>query len=142
MTGSVSPDMRDLLIRLDQRVSDGFQNITAKLDRIETRADGHEQRIQSLEQMRAQRDVDKDSYTTWRREVDVAIDNHQTALDTANGGFQMGKLVWPAVAALVGFVGSQVVDLKVVQDNPKASATASQMQNGGSSHLPRSPSQL
>lgn len=46
--------MRDLLIRLDQRVGDGFQNINAKLDDMNRRADGHETRIRSLEDWRTE----------------------------------------------------------------------------------------
>lgn len=41
--------MRDLLVRLDQRVDDGFKNMNAKLDALTNRADGHEQRIRDLE---------------------------------------------------------------------------------------------
>lgn len=46
---TIPTDMRDLLIRLDQQVRDGFSAVNAKLDRIESRADGHEQRIQKIE---------------------------------------------------------------------------------------------
>ncbi|MBA4228688.1 MAG: hypothetical protein C0456_18955 [Hyphomonas sp.] len=45
----VNQEMRDLLIRLDQKVSDGFENINHKLDEMNRRADGHEDRIRRLE---------------------------------------------------------------------------------------------
>lgn len=47
-------EMRDLLIRLDQRVDDGFRNINSKLDDMNRRADGHETRIRSLEDWRTE----------------------------------------------------------------------------------------
>lgn len=43
-------EMRDLLIRLDQKVTDGF----AKFDALQARADNHEQRINALENVFAQ----------------------------------------------------------------------------------------
>lgn len=46
--------MRDILIRLDQRVDDGFKNIDKKLDNMERRADAHENRIRSLEDWRTE----------------------------------------------------------------------------------------
>lgn len=53
-TPKADQEMRDLLIRLDQRVGDGFHNINAKLDEMNRRADGHETRIQSLEHWRTE----------------------------------------------------------------------------------------
>lgn len=50
----IPTDMRDLLIRLDQRVDDGFRNINTKLDEMNRRADGHEVRIRSLEDWRTE----------------------------------------------------------------------------------------
>lgn len=43
-------DLRDLLVRLDQRVSDGFANIDKKLDKMDQRADDHDRRLRDLEQ--------------------------------------------------------------------------------------------
>jgi hypothetical protein len=50
----VDQEMRDLLIRLDQRVGDGFAHLTAKLDAMELKHEGHEQRLRSLEHWRTE----------------------------------------------------------------------------------------
>ncbi|WP_140419446.1 hypothetical protein [Sphingobium sp. Z007] len=80
-------EMRDLLIRLDQRVDDGFKNINAKLDEMNRRADGHETRIRSLED--------------WRTEV----------RGNAKGitvGWKVGSILVGALAGIVGYMGFQV----------------------------------
>jgi len=40
--------MRDLLIRLDEKVANGFASIMSRLDHMDRRADGHEKEISDL----------------------------------------------------------------------------------------------
>jgi len=50
MVDTVIPqDMRDLLIRLDQRVTDGFAAINARLDGYDRRAENIDVRVSALE---------------------------------------------------------------------------------------------
>lgn len=86
-TTKADQDMRDLLIRLDQRVDDGFRNINAKLDDMNRRADGHELRIRSLED--------------WRTEV----------LGGAKGitlSWKVGSALFGAFAGILGYMGFQL----------------------------------
>lgn len=41
-------DMRDLLIRLDEKCQNGFASIMSRLDAMDRRADNHEDEIQTL----------------------------------------------------------------------------------------------
>lgn len=45
----IPQDMRDLLIRLDQRVTDGFAAINARLDSYDRRAETLDNRVSALE---------------------------------------------------------------------------------------------
>ncbi len=89
-------EMRDLLIRLDQRVDDGFRNLLDRHDATDRRQDGHETRIRALEE--------------WR----IAI----------KGGVQGAGISWKIGSALVGaLIGALSVigfQLAVV---PKANPT-------------------
>lgn len=49
MADQFSAESRDLLIRLDQRVSDGFANINNRLDAYDRRADALDRRVDALE---------------------------------------------------------------------------------------------
>ncbi len=51
---SIPQDMRDLLIRLDQRVDDGFKNMNDKLDAMNRRADSIDGRVRDLEVWRSE----------------------------------------------------------------------------------------
>ena len=51
----VPQDWRDLLIRLDQRVSDGFDTMNKRFDAYDRRADALERRVGDLETMLADR---------------------------------------------------------------------------------------
>ncbi|RYE92856.1 MAG: hypothetical protein EOO77_46220, partial [Oxalobacteraceae bacterium] len=76
MADPLPQDMRDLLIRLDQRVQDGFADVRIKLDAMDKRADSIEQRVVTLERDTANRPFlinqhnqmlgDVDSLKTWR----------------------------------------------------------------------------
>lgn len=46
---SIPQDMRDLLVRLDQRVTDGFAAINARLDSYDRRAENIDARVSALE---------------------------------------------------------------------------------------------
>ncbi len=46
---AIPQDMRDLLIRLDQRVTDGFATINQRLDAFDRRAENLDARVQALE---------------------------------------------------------------------------------------------
>ncbi|KQM20192.1 hypothetical protein ASE73_07675 [Sphingomonas sp. Leaf24] len=50
----IPQDMRDLLIRLDQRVDDGFKSMNDKLDAQSRRADSLESRVRDLEVWRSE----------------------------------------------------------------------------------------
>ena len=99
-TGKVDQEMRDLLIRLDQRVDDGFRNINSKLDEMNRRADGHETRIRSLED--------------WRTEF--------------RGGTKsvlgIGKVGQWAISALIGIAAALGFQFAVVPKDKPATAPA------------------
>ena len=42
-------EMRDLLIRIDEKVKNGFDNINSKLDAMDRRADGLDTRLRAVE---------------------------------------------------------------------------------------------
>lgn len=79
--------MRDILIRLDQRVDDGFRNINSKLDDMNRRADGHEIRIRSLED--------------WRTEV-------RGGAKGITIGWKLGSALVGAFAGILGYMGFQL----------------------------------
>lgn len=88
MALQIDQEMRDLLIRLDQRVDDGFKNINAKLDEMTRRADGHENRIRNLE--------------TWQ----------STIVGKALGigmGWKIGSAMIGAATGIVALLGFQLV---------------------------------
>lgn len=90
-TAKQDQEMRDLLIRLDQRVGDGFQNINTKLDDMNRRADGHETRIRTLED--------------WRSEF--------------SGGTKAASLGWKLLFALGGGLGVLGLQATIVpKDKP------------------------
>lgn len=86
MAVPVDQEMRDLLIRLDQRVDDGFRNINQKLDDMNRRADGHETRIRTLED--------------WRSEMQGGAK-----------GIGLGWKVFSAIAGALSVLGLQAVIL-------------------------------
>jgi tetrahydromethanopterin S-methyltransferase subunit G len=100
-------EMRDLLIRLDQRVTDGFQQLNSKLDTIERRADGHENRILALEALSAK----LPPVVATADKLNDRVDELERNADQVRGGFAVSKWVWIVLASLVSFGASQLVDL-------------------------------
>ena len=103
---TIPTDMRDLLIRLDQQVRDGFLAVNAKLDRMEHRADGQEQRIQKIELELADRPVMKAQFVKALNDIaalDDAIKEGRTTaknIKVALGGAAV--LLVPTLSALIG----------------------------------------
>lgn len=104
-------DMRDLLIRLDQRVQDGFADVRIKLDAMDKRADSIEQRVMKLEQDTANRPFlinqhnqminDVDSLKTWRTESTAQI----AGATKMASWVKAGSL---AIIAVLGYFGYQI----------------------------------
>ncbi|MCC4259013.1 hypothetical protein LL268_21460 [Sphingobium lactosutens] len=104
--------MRDLLIRLDQRVDDGFKNINAKLDEMTRRADGHENRIRNLE--------------TWQ----------STVVGNAQGiglGWKIGSALLGGVTGVLALLGFQ----SAVLHNEKPNVAKQEMNIERSVSMPR-----
>ena len=87
MAGQDEKEMRDLLIRLDQRVDDGFRNLFAKIDEMNRRQDGHETRIRSLED--------------WRTEVNGGVRGISVS-------WKIGSALIGAVLGIIGVIGFQL----------------------------------
>jgi hypothetical protein len=96
MSDPIDQEMRDLLIRLDQKVSDGFQSITQQIASIDSRVLRHDTRIDELERWKISSESSTKSY------------------------FTIGKIIWSIVAAIAGFVGSQALNVTVVKTPPVA----------------------
>lgn len=95
---SIPQDMRDLLIRLDQRVDDGFKNMNDKLDAINRRADGIDGRVRTLED--------------WRSEV-------QGGAKGIGLGWKVSTALIGAVLGILGYLGVHTAMMpakQVVQD--------------------------
>jgi hypothetical protein len=96
---SIPQDMRDLLIRLDQRVDDGFKSMNDKLDAMNRRADGLETRVRDLE--------------VWRSEV-------QGGAKGIGLGWKVGSVI---VGVVIGFLGMLGLQLAVAPSKPIAKQT-------------------
>ncbi|WP_379921746.1 hypothetical protein [Erythrobacter sp. R86502] len=103
--------MRDLIIRLDQKVSDGFDNINSKQDLAALRADGHEDRIRRLEDTTNNRN----QYIPRFEAVEAKVAVHEgrfNQLDGAGKGANLfGKVATAALgalAAVLAMLGLQV----------------------------------
>ncbi len=90
--------MRDLLIRLDQRVDDGFKSMNEKLDAMNRRADSLENRVRDLE--------------VWRSEVQGG----------AKGIGLSYKIVTAATGALIGVLALLGIQLAATHNKPIAKA--------------------
>ncbi|WP_203311569.1 hypothetical protein [Sphingomonas beigongshangi] len=114
MTPPIDPlpqDMRDLLVRLDQRVADGFTDMRAKLDLMDKRADSLEQRVVTLERDTANRPFlitqhnqmlnDVSTLKDWRLKTDAQIDGA-----TKMAGWIKGAGV--GLIAILGYFGYQL----------------------------------
>jgi hypothetical protein len=91
--------MRDLLVRLDQKVGDGFAQIHAKLDAMERRADGHDKRLTELEQEAIQRKAVLSDYGN----VKTRLAKIETERAAERGFLAGGKL---AVGLIAGAIAS------------------------------------
>lgn len=128
MTPPIDPlpqDMRDLLVRLDQRVADGFTDMRAKLDLMDKRADSLEQRVVTLERDTANRPFlitqhnqmlnDVSTLKDWRLKTDAQIDGA-----TKMAGWIKGAGV--GLIAILGYFGYQL------EFNTQDAATAKTVQ--------------
>lgn len=99
--------MRDLLIRLDQRVSDGFLTLNQKLEAMDRRADGIDSRVKTIEQQIADRPI----YLGQHKQLMGRVANLEGWRTEQVGALKAGKAMWAAIVALagiVGFVGYQI----------------------------------
>lgn len=92
---SIPQDMRDLLIRLDQRVDDGFKSMNEKLDAMNRRADGLDQRTEGIE-------TRVRTLETWRSEV-------QGGAKGIGLGWKVGSAIFGAIAGILAWLGVQNV---------------------------------
>lgn len=92
--------MRDLLVRLDQKVGDGFAQIHAKLDAMERRADGHDKRLTELEQEAIQRKAALADYDTVKKRLATIETERAAEKGFLAGGKLMVGLVSGAIASL------------------------------------------
>lgn len=127
----INQEMRDLLVRLDQKVSDGFENMNSKLDEMNRRADGHEDRIRRLEDITNNRN----QYIPRFEAVEARVAIHEgrfNQLDGAGKGAGLfGKVATAALGALAAVLamlglqvttapkGSQVHNTTVVEQPVK-----------------------
>ena len=96
---SIPQDMRDLLIRLDQRVDDGFKNMNDKLDAMNRRADGIDSRVRDLE--------------VWRSEV--------------QGGAKGISLGWKVGSAIIGAISGVALILGIQMAVPTKQVAKTEM---------------
>lgn len=99
----LSQEMRDLLIRVDVRVEQGFDNINRKLDGMERRADGHEERIRGLEE----RDTQRSTLVERFKAVETAVSTMQARFQLADGASNvtkpfMERILFPLMVLAIG----------------------------------------
>lgn len=105
---AIPQDMRDLLIRLDQRVDDGFKSMNEKLDAMNRRADSLENRVRDLE--------------VWRSEI--------------QGGAKGISFGWKVGSALAGALGGIAVLLGIQTALPTKPLAKSELTIERSVQLP------
>ncbi|WP_334185072.1 hypothetical protein [Novosphingobium sp.] len=96
--------MRDLLIRLDQKVGDGFAQIHAKLDAMERRADGHDKRLTALEQETIQQGAKLADYADVKERLSTIETERAREKGVLAGGRLIVGLVSGATVALAGLL--------------------------------------
>lgn len=108
---AIPQDMRDLLIRLDQRVGDGFQNINARFDEANRRSDAHEGRIGKLEEA----SITRQAYVGRFEAVEKTVNGHENRFQQFEGATKGGGIVhkfWTASLGaglmLIGVMGYQM----------------------------------
>jgi hypothetical protein len=124
MSGTAAnQEMRDLLIRLDEKVSNGFENINSKLDEMNRRADGHEDRIRKLEETSTHRST----YVGRFEAVEAKVSNHEgrfAQLDGAGKGVGLlGKVGTALLGAAIGVIGMLGLQIGVESKHPVKPAT-------------------
>ena len=111
MTEPLPQDMRDLLIRLDQRVADGFDGVRQKLDAMDKRADNIENRVASVEREIADRPHLIAQHQNLLVRVDDLEDSRTKQAAALDGATKVGKFLWTsmgAVALVLGYIGYKV----------------------------------
>lgn len=100
-----STEIRDLVIRLDQKVSDGFHQINSKLDAMERRADGHDQRLGTLEHRTTLIEAVTAEIPILKTDIRGLSDDRSTA----RGSVKTWMFVGPIVGAALMWIGTQAV---------------------------------
>ena len=104
-------DMRDLLIRLDQRVQDGFESVGKKLEQMDVRFNNLEQRVVTLERDTANRPFLIGQHQTMLNEV-AELNKWRTSSEgQIKGAAKMGgwmKAGVGVILAMVAYLGYQV----------------------------------
>ncbi len=111
MTEPLPQDMRDLLIRLDQRVADGFADVRLKLDAMDKRADSIEQRVVAIERDNANRPFLINQHVEMLKDVDELKDWRTRSTTQIDSAVKTGKFIWTAVGVvglMLGYVGYKV----------------------------------
>lgn len=98
-TPAIPQDMRDLLIRLDQRVGDGFQNINARFDEANRRSDAHEGRISKLEET----SITRQGYVGRFEAVESTVRGHEGRFQQLEGATKGAGITSKVMVALAGF---------------------------------------
>lgn len=104
-------DMRDLLVRLDQRVQDGFESVNKKLEQMDVRFNNLEQRVVTLERDTANRPFLIGQHQTMLSDVND-LKNWRTSTEgQIAGAAKMGgwmKAGVAAILAVLAYLGYQV----------------------------------
>lgn len=95
---SIPQDMRDLLIRLDQRVSDGFQNVNDKLDAINRRTDDIDGRVRKLEESNTSRQALVGRFET----MEKTVTNHEGRFQQLEGAGKGAGVISKTGTAMLG----------------------------------------
>lgn len=117
-------EMRDILIALRQQVQDGFNHLNAKLDAMERKHEGHEDRIRRLESESQYRGTYVPRFET----VEKTVQKHEAHFQQLEGAGRgaslvanLGKVLVGAVISALGIMGFQLADAP-----PKAPSLKSQ----------------
>jgi hypothetical protein len=97
-TPAIPQDMRDLLIRLDQRVGDGFQNINARFDEANRRSDAHETRIGKLEEA----SITRQAYVGRFEAVEKTVSGHENRFQQLEGASKSAGIIGKLASGLMG----------------------------------------
>lgn len=104
-------DMRDLLIRLDEKVANGFASLNAKFDALERRQDGHESRIHNIEIELADRERLKQQFFDTVDKVDEHADHLLRIETTASNVKTMVIAAWAVFGSAVLAAAAKIIGL-------------------------------